>query len=115
MLQINPQTKIYVCIESIDFRLGIDGLCAFVKQHLLLDPMEGSLFAFTNNRRMGIKFIIYDGQGYWCCYKRLSRGRLVWWPTGEGPSSLIDARNLLLLIYNGDPQKVKFQSDWKKV
>jgi len=115
MLQINSQTKIFVGLNPVDFRLGIDGLCAFIKQYFNLNPLEGAMFAFTNTRRSGIKFLIYDGQGYWFCYKRLSQGRLRWWPSGDGDVSSIDARNLLLLIYNGDPGQVKFKANWKNV
>jgi transposase len=115
MLQVTPQTKIYVSLKSIDFRLGIDGLCGLIRGSFNIDPLDGALFAFTNRRRSGIKFIIYDGQGYWFCYKRLSRGKLRWWPKGEGVVASLDVRNLLLLIYNGDPTLIKFQSDWKSV
>lgn len=115
MLQINNQMKIFVSPASVDFRLGIDGMCALIKNKMDLDPMGGALFAFTNTRRSGIKFIVYDGQGYWFCYKRLSQGRIKWWPSGSESALPLDARNLLLMIYNGDPLKVKFQSDWKEI
>jgi transposase len=115
MLQVNAQTKIYISTFAVDFRLGIDGLCAMIKSQFNLDPMDGALFAFTNNRKSGIKFIIYDGQGYWFCYKRLSQGRIQWWPSGSDAVVPLDARNLLLLIYNGDPLKVQFQGDWRKI
>lgn len=115
MLQINAQTKVFVSTFAVDFRLGIDGLCALIKNQFNLDPLGGALFAFTNHRRSGVKFIIYDGQGYWFCYKRLSQGRMNWWPTGTEKVAPLDARNLLLLMYNGDPSKVQFQSNWKEL
>jgi len=40
--------------------------------------MSGTVFVFRNRRRTAIKALVYDGQGFWLCHKRLSSGRFRW-------------------------------------
>ena len=81
MLQITPQMKILVAVEPADFRRGIDGLVRLCKDSLGQDPFAGAVFVFRNRRRTAIKALVYDGQGFWLCHKRLSEGRFRWWPS----------------------------------
>lgn len=83
MIQITPQMRILVAIEPVDFRRGIDGLAAVCKQTLQQDPFKGTLFAFRNRRATAVKVLVYDGQGFWLCHKRLSRGASAGGPPGE--------------------------------
>ncbi|MGB5833576.1 MAG: IS66 family insertion sequence element accessory protein TnpB [Thiohalocapsa sp.] len=41
MLQLTPQSRVFIAIESADFRRGIDGLAALCRQRLQADPFEG--------------------------------------------------------------------------
>ncbi|GMV84092.1 MAG: hypothetical protein AMXMBFR7_52760 [Planctomycetota bacterium] len=85
MIQITPQLRILVALEAADFRKGIDGLARLCKQELASDPFSGTAFVFRNRRRTAVKVLIYDGQGFWLCQKRLSTGRFRHWPGhGEG-------------------------------
>lgn len=77
MIQITPQMRVLAAIEPADFRKGIDGLARLCKEALRQDPFCGWLFVFRNRRSTAIKILIYDGQGFWLCQKRLSSGRLV--------------------------------------
>jgi len=80
MLPITPRMKILVAVEPVDFRKGIDGLASLCKQLLQQDPFEGTVFVFRNRRGTAIKALVYDGQGFWLCQKRLSEGRFRWRP-----------------------------------
>ena len=82
MLAITPQMKILVAVAPADFRNGIDGLVRLCKDTLGHDPFSGVVFCFRNRRGTAIKVLVYDGQGFWLCQKRLSQGRFGWWPTG---------------------------------
>lgn len=42
MLQITPHHTIVFSINYVDFRKGIDGLCAICRDHLKSDPIEGA-------------------------------------------------------------------------
>jgi len=60
--------------------------------------------------------LMYDGQGYWLCQKRLSRGRFQWWPkAAEGISRPLMASQLQTLLWNGDPDNVAIAHAWKKI
>ena len=106
MIQITPQMRILVCIEPIDFRKGIDGLCRVCLKELNADPFCGALFVFRNKTKTALRILAYDGQGFWMCPKRLSRGRIGQWPN----STRIDAFELQSLVWNFRPPEgsVKF-------
>jgi|SRR5215467_14111590 len=116
MIQLPPQLKILIACQPVDFRKGIDSLVALCKNHLEQDPFSGTLFVFRNRSRTSIKLLVYDGQGFWLCLKRFSKGRLRWWPPSS-QSSLhpLEAQQLAVLLYNGLPQQADFAQPWRKV
>jgi transposase len=114
MIQITPQMRIFVAIEAVDFRKGIDGLAGVCRRILKADPFSGYLFVFRNRRRTSIKILQYDGQGYWLCQKRLSKGTFHWWPKGEVARQLM-THQLQTLLWNGNPEKTAVSPDWKKI
>lgn len=99
MIQITPQMRIMVAVEPVDFRCGIDGLCAICRNILKVDPFSGYLFVFRNRAGTSIKVISFDGQGFWLCQKRLSTGRFRRWPD----KIHLMAHELQMLTWNGDP------------
>ncbi len=101
--------------EPADFRRGIDGLAALCRQRLREDPMAGAIFVFRNRRGSALKLLSYDGQGFWLCQKRLSQGRLNWWPSTPQASERLSARELQILLWNGNPKTVKLAEDWRRV
>lgn len=116
MLQITSQQTIFVGIQSVDFRKGIDGLAALCRSQLNQDPFSGALFVFSNRQRTAVKIIVYDGQGYWLCMKRFSQGKLAWWPTASGaPSQQLLASQLQILLYQGVPLGAKIPEDWRPI
>ncbi|MDD3978205.1 MAG: IS66 family insertion sequence element accessory protein TnpB [Methanomicrobium sp.] len=102
MIQIVPSMRILVAVTAVDFRKGIDGLAGICRTVLQEDPFSGCLFVFRNKRGRSLKFLLYDGQGFWLCQKRLSKGRFKWWPK-EGPLHLLAAHELQTLVWNGNP------------
>lgn len=116
MIQITPQMRILVAVQTVDFRKGIDGLAAICRQVLASDPLSGTLFIFCSRRRHAIKCLVYDGQGFWLCQKRLSSGRFKDWPqSGSGASLRLDPHQLHLLLWNGDPVRVQAAPLWRRV
>jgi len=116
MIQVTPQMRIFLAVEPADFRKGIDGLAQVCRQVLGKDPFSGYVFIFRNKRANAIKVLIYDGQGFWLCQKRLSKGRFNWWP-GKGGSCTrqLAVHELQLLIWNGDPASASVAPVWKPV
>ncbi len=110
MIQLTPQMRLLVAIEPVDFRKGIDGLCAVCRQRLEQDPFAGTLFVFINRSRQAIRLLSYDSQGFWLCHKRLSRGRFVWnFDPGQGPVRELAVRQLQMLLWNSDPWSIKVE------
>jgi transposase len=116
MLQITPQMKILVAVEPTDFRRGIDGLARLCRETLQQDPFLGAVFVFCNRRRTALKLLMYDGQGFWLCHKRLSRGHWRWWPSGgQGGAQRLAAHQLSVLLAAGDPTRTGAAADWRPV
>ena len=115
MLQFGPQQRIFVVVEPVDFRFGMDRLAAQCRQYLE-HPMSGAVFVFRNRRATALRLLFYDGQGYWLCTKRLSSKRFQWWPRGQHQTSqILSARELHILLWNGLPEQAAMADDWRKV
>jgi transposase len=116
MLQITPQMKILAAVEPIDFRKGIDALAAVCKATLAQDPFAGTVFVFRNQRATALKVLVYDGQGFWLCQKRLSTGRFHWWPRSVGrPARSLAAHQLAVLFSAGNPERTSAAPEWRSV
>ena len=117
MIQIPAQTRVFVMHESVNFRNGIDGMAAIARVVLGHEPMSGALFVFRNRGRHMLRILYYDGSGFWLCTKRLSKGRFIIWPAGDGtgPCSELLARELQVLIWGGDPSTCAFPDLWRRV
>lgn len=115
MLQLTPQTRIFLAIEPVDFRKGIDGLAAVCRQALAANPLEGAVYVFRNRSGTALKILFYDGQGFWLCMKRLSQGRFRWWPSGADAACPLSARELAIVLWNGNPQSAAMAQDWRRV
>jgi transposase len=113
MIQITPHMRIFVAVEPADFRAGIDGLVAVCRKRLQADPFSGALFVFGNRARTSIKIVVYDGQGFWLCHKRLSSGRFAWWPDGAQPACTLQACELQVLLMAGDPSQSHAAPAWR--
>jgi len=114
MLSIAPQMRILVAVEPADFRKGIDGLAGMCRNILREDPFSGCVFVFRNRRATAIKVLVYDGQGFWLCQKRLSKGRFQWWPeSAMAAVNELEARDLQLLVWNGDPSRGAMKPLWR--
>lgn len=122
MIQIAPQMRILAAIEPADFRRGIDGLARLCKDVLKHDPFNGWVFVFRNRSATALKILVYDGQGFWLCHKRLSRGRFRWWPSGSGAANqtspvarTLAAHPLQVLLAAGDPEATHAAPVWRAV
>ena len=103
-----------MAIKPTHFRAGIDGLAGACRKLLQADPFSGTLFVFSNRARTAVKVLVYDGQGFWMCHKRLSTGRFTWWPDGGQPAGhTLQACELQVLLMGGDPSRARGAPDWR--
>jgi transposase len=117
VIQITPQMRILVATEPADFRRGIDGIARQCREQLAADPMSGAAYVFRNRRRTAVKILVYDGQGFWLCHKRLSHGRFRSWPSpsdSEAAAS-VQAHELSVLLFGGDPKAARAAPVWRSV
>jgi transposase len=118
MIQVTPQMRILVALEPADFRRGIDGLARLCQETLQQDPFSGCVFVFRNRRATALKVLVYDGQGFWLCHKRLSSGRFRWWPRSVGANEVarkLAAHQLHVLLSAGNPARTQAAADWRPV
>ncbi len=117
MIALTPQHRILVAREPVDFRKGIDGLVRICKDTLASDPFSGALFVFRNRPATALKLLVYDGQGFWLCQKRLSQGRFRHWPKlGLDPDqagSPLLAHELQVLLCAGNPGGARIPAPWR--
>jgi transposase len=79
----NTLSEIYLCINPVDFRKGINGLSSLVESELSLDLFSEALFVFTNRRRDKVKILYWERSGFCLWIKRLEKERFKW-PTFLG-------------------------------
>jgi transposase len=116
VIQLTPQMRILVAVEPEDFRKGIDGLARTARDELKSDPFSGCVLVFRNRRGTSVKILMYDGQGYWLCQKRLSAGHFRYWPgSGSEPSRELEAHELQVLLCGGDFEAAKGAPAWRRV
>jgi transposase len=116
MMAVTAQMRVLVCVAAVDFRKGIDGLTRVCREVLSSDPFSGTMFVFRNRRGTAIKILVYDGQGFWLCQKRLSEGRFRYWPMGaEVAHRELLAHQLQVLLAGGDADATRSAPMWRRV
>lgn len=115
MIQLTPQSRIVVATEPVEFRKGIDALGAVCRQRLGDNPLEGAVSVFRNRSGTALKLLLYDGQGSWIMMKRLSQGRFTWWPQSTDARGPLSARALIIVMWNGNPERAQMARDWRRV
>jgi transposase len=115
MLQITSKHKIFLGVQSIDFRKGIDGIIALCQKQCQMNPLSGHFFIFRNRKGNALKILTYDAQGYWLCQKRLSTGRFKGWPDSRHTVLSLTPAQLHVLLYNGNPSHVNTAPLWRPI
>jgi transposase len=106
--------QIWLAVEPVDMRTGIDGLSLRIQQALGKSPCDGTAYAFRNRRQTRIKLLIWDGTGVWLCQRRLHRGHFTW-PDAETPVCTLTATQWRWLVTGVDWQRLDaaLPTDWR--
>ncbi|MGH6949420.1 MAG: IS66 family insertion sequence element accessory protein TnpB [Vitreimonas sp.] len=67
-----------VALKPVDFRKGMDGLAALVREELKADPFGGVIYVFRAKRADKLKLVFWDGTGLVLVSKRLDEGKFKW-------------------------------------
>ena len=97
MIAVPAGVRVLVWSSPVDFRKGMDGLCAYVQLTLKADPFAGDLFVFRSRRADRIKVLMYDGTGLCLYQKRLEQGRFRW-PSMTGGTVRLSAAQMAALL-----------------
>lgn len=106
--------QVWLAVEPIDMRMGIDGLSLRVQQALGRAPCDGSAYGFCNKRGNRLKLLIWDGTGVWLCVRRLHQGCFVW-PAGQDVVCTLNQAQWEWLIKGVDWQRLEAlpKPDWQ--
>jgi len=116
VIQITPQMRILVAVAPVDFRRGIDGLAQCCRSVLNEDPFAGTVFIFRSCSLKAVKLLVYDGQGFWLCHKRLSSGKFRFWPSSASSSAtVLLPHEVQVLLSGGNPSSTQAAPPWKKL
>src|SRR2546425_13179718 len=107
---LSEDITINVCLDPVDFRMGINGLSVLIEASLKYDPFSCNLFCFTNKRKNQIKVLYWRVDAGWrrpvCQAARLRVARrdpqarhvarmlLIGWYTGTRPRAVLGLRGL---------------------
>jgi transposase len=97
--------QVWLVVEPIDMRAGIDGLSQRIQDSLGRTPCDGNAYAFRNRRQNRLKLLIWDGTGVWLCQRRLHRGHFIW-PSAGTPACTLNAAQWQWLITGVDWQRL---------
>lgn len=106
MIAVSSGLKVVIATKPVDFRKGMDGLAALVKEHLVADPFSGTVFVFRAKRADRLKLIVWDGTGLCLFAKRLEDGRFRWPKIEDGVMRLTPSQ-LSALIEGLDWTRVR--------
>ncbi len=97
MIGPTGQVRVLVASKPVDFRKGMDGLAALVKEQLRSDPFSGAIYVFRAKRADRVKLIWWDGTGLCLLAKRLEDGKFRWPKIEDGVMRLTAAQLQALL------------------
>ena len=98
--------QVWLVVEAIDMRTGIDGLSQRIQNALGRSPCDGSAYAFRNRRSNRLKLLVWDGTGVWLCQRRLHRGHFTW-PDAESAACTLTTTQWRWLITGIDWRRLE--------
>jgi transposase len=105
MIVLTPQHQLFVWVDAIDFRKGVDALIGHCRLKLNQNPFSGAIFAFRNKKGNAVKLLTFDGTGFWLMYKRFSQGVLQFWPKNQ--ETKLCATTMMVILNQGQPGSMK--------
>ena len=78
MIVPSGAVRVLVATRPVDFRKGMDGLAALVRESLGSDPYSGVIYVFRAKRADRVKLLLWDGTGLVLVAKRLEKSSFRW-------------------------------------
>ena len=89
--------RVMMATRPVDFRKGVDGLAALVRDTMGADPFSGKVYVFRAKRADRVKLVFWDGTGVVLVTKRLEEGAFRWPKIEDGVVRLTAAQISALL------------------
>lgn len=105
MIGPSGMVRVMMATRPVDFRKGLDGLAALVRDAMGADPFSGTVYVFRSKRADRAKLLFWDGSGVVLATKRLETGQFCWPKIEDGVVRLTAAQ--LAALLEG--------LDWKRV
>ena len=87
MIVPSGAVRVLVATRPVDFRKGMDGLAALVRESLGSDPYGGVVYVFRAKRADRVKLLVWDGTGLVLAAKRLEQGTFRWPAISDGDAA----------------------------
>ena len=97
MIVPSGAVRVLVATRPVDFRKGMDGLAALVRESLGSDPYSGVIYVFRAKRADRVKLVWWDGSGLCLFAKRLENGGFHWPAIEDGTIKLSGAQLAALI------------------
>lgn len=88
--------KVLIALRPVDFRKGMDGLAALVRETLGANPFGGVIYVFRSKRADRVKLLFWDGTGAGAGGQAIGRGfvplaALARWRDAADASAIVGA------------------------
>ena len=103
--------RILVARDPVDFRKQIEGLAAVCEVQLGEQPLDGTLFVFTNRRKNAMKALVWTHGGFLMVYKKLERGRFRW-PPFDSEKGTVSPAEFAAIMEGIDLSRARRLSRW---
>jgi transposase len=97
MIVPSGAVRVLVATRPVDFRKGMDGLAALVRESLGSDPYSGVIYVFRAKRADRVKLLLWDGTGLVLVAKRLEKNSFRWPQISDGVMRLTSSQLSALL------------------
>ena len=105
MIVASGGVRVLVATKPVDFRKGMEGLAALVREAMGGDPFNGAVYVFRAKRADRVKLIFWDGTGMVLMAKRLEDGKFRW-PGVQDAILRLSAAELQALLEGLDWRRV---------
>ena len=118
MFVITPNAKVFLSVETIDFRKQIPGLKKWIQVKMKENSLSGAYFIFVSRNRKSMKIIHFDGHGMCLYTKKLSVGKYRKWNQIYDLSKChmsISPTAAQVMLMNGNSDKIDIPKKWRKI
>ncbi len=114
LLSLPSSLRYYLYNGTTDIRRSYNGLTMVVRSELGRSALNGDVFIFFNKHRNQAKLLLWEGDGFGICQKRLEKGSFELPRHGEdGPGMTLTHQQLHFILQGVDLKSVRFRKRYQ--